>query len=131
MRIAEANRPGQRSRRSWWIRHPVEQAGTVGKRRAVPSHDRSPLDPILGAGVGNCGFEFLTEFSQDLCERSLPSPLQLYSAQPAPTRRIDAQSLLNFERAEEYSFSMPAQETRARLTNRASLFSSSRTNSSS
>ena len=107
----------------------MEQAGTVGKRRAVPSHDRSTLDPIVGTGVENCGFEFLTEFSQDLCERSLPSPLQ--SAQPAPTLRIDAQSLLNFERAEEYSFSMPAKETRARLTNRAGLFSSSRTLSSS
>ena len=28
----------------------MEQAGTVGKRRAVPIHDRSPLDPIFGSG---------------------------------------------------------------------------------
>jgi hypothetical protein len=26
----------------------VEQAGTMGKRRAVPGHDRPPLDPIFG-----------------------------------------------------------------------------------
>ena len=57
MRIAEANRPGQRSRRSWRIRHPVEQAGTVGKRRAVPGHDRSPLDPIFGSGSKIAAFE--------------------------------------------------------------------------
>ena len=50
MRVAEANRPGVRSGRSWWICHPVEQTGTVGKRRAVPVHDRSPLDPICGSG---------------------------------------------------------------------------------
>ena len=50
MRVAEANRPGQRSGRSWRIRHPMEQAGTMGKRRAVPVHDRSPLDPIFGSG---------------------------------------------------------------------------------
>ena len=47
MRVTEANSPGQRSRRSWWIRHPMEQAGTVGKRRAIPGHDRPPLDPLL------------------------------------------------------------------------------------
>jgi hypothetical protein len=28
----------------------VEQAGTMGKRRAVPSHDRPPLDPGFGSG---------------------------------------------------------------------------------
>ena len=48
--ITEANSPGQRSRRSWWIRHPMEQAGTMGKRRAIPGHDRPPLDPIVGSG---------------------------------------------------------------------------------
>jgi hypothetical protein len=35
----------------------MEQAGTVGKRRAVPVHDRSPLDPIIGSGLKICGFE--------------------------------------------------------------------------
>jgi hypothetical protein len=25
----------------------MEQAGTVGKRRAIPGHDRPPLDPLL------------------------------------------------------------------------------------
>jgi hypothetical protein len=28
----------------------VEQAGAMGKRPAVPGHDRSPLDPIFGSG---------------------------------------------------------------------------------
>jgi hypothetical protein len=28
----------------------MEQAGTVGKRRTVPVHDRSPLDPVFGSG---------------------------------------------------------------------------------
>ena len=50
MRITEANRTGQRSRRSWRILYAVEQAGTVGKRPAVPGHDRPPLDPIFGSG---------------------------------------------------------------------------------
>ena len=50
MRITEANSTGQRSRRSWRIRHPVEQAGTMGKRRAVPGHDRPPLGPVIGSG---------------------------------------------------------------------------------
>ena len=48
MRNTEANSTGQRSGRSWRIRHPVEQAGAMGKRRAVPGHDRPPLDPIFG-----------------------------------------------------------------------------------
>jgi len=46
VRVTEANSLGQRSRRSWRISHPVEQAGTVGKRRAVPGNDRPPVDPI-------------------------------------------------------------------------------------
>src|SRR6476660_1138532 len=50
MRITEANSTCQRSRRSWWIRYPVEQAGSMGKRRAVPGDDRPPLDPIFGSG---------------------------------------------------------------------------------
>ena len=50
MRITEANRTGQRSRRSWRVLHAVEQAGTMGKRRAVPGDDRPPLDPIFGSG---------------------------------------------------------------------------------
>ena len=50
MRVAEGNRPRQRSRRSWRIRHAVEQAGTMGKRRAVPGHDRPPLGPVIGSG---------------------------------------------------------------------------------
>jgi hypothetical protein len=57
MRNTEANSPRQRSRRSWRIRHPVEQAGTVGKRRAVPGHDRPPLDPIFGSGSKIAAFE--------------------------------------------------------------------------
>ena len=57
MRISEANSPGQRSRRSWRVRDPMEQAGTVGKRRAVPGHDRSPLDPIFGSGSKIAAFE--------------------------------------------------------------------------
>jgi hypothetical protein len=28
----------------------MEQAGTVGKRRTIPGHDRPPLDPIVGSG---------------------------------------------------------------------------------
>ncbi len=47
MRNTEANRTGQRSRRSWRIPSAVEQAGIMGKRPAVPSHDRSPLDPTF------------------------------------------------------------------------------------
>jgi hypothetical protein len=35
----------------------MEQAGTMGKRRAVPVHDRSPLDPIFGSGSQNAAFE--------------------------------------------------------------------------
>ena len=54
MRNREANRPRQRSRRSWRILHAVEQAGTMGKRRAVPGDDRPPLDPIFGSGPTNC-----------------------------------------------------------------------------
>ena len=51
MRNTEANRTGDRSGRSWGIRHPLEQAGTMGKGRAVPGHDRSPLGPIFGSGL--------------------------------------------------------------------------------
>ena len=47
MRNTEANRTGQRSRRSWRIPSAVEQAGIMGKRPAVPSHDRSPVDPTF------------------------------------------------------------------------------------
>jgi len=50
MREPEANGPRQRPRRSWRIPDAVEQAGTMGKRPAVPGHDRSPLDPIFGSG---------------------------------------------------------------------------------
>jgi hypothetical protein len=49
MRITEANSTGQRPRRSWRICHPLEQARTMGKRRAVSGYDRSPLDPIFGS----------------------------------------------------------------------------------
>ena len=28
----------------------MEQTGTMGNRRAVPGHDRPPLDPIFGSG---------------------------------------------------------------------------------
>jgi SAM-dependent methyltransferase len=49
MRNAEANRSRDRSRRSWRIRDAVEQAGTMGKRRPVPGHDRPPLDSIFGS----------------------------------------------------------------------------------
>jgi hypothetical protein len=28
----------------------VEQAGTMGKRAAIPGYDRPPLDPIFGSG---------------------------------------------------------------------------------
>jgi hypothetical protein len=50
MRNTEANRPRKRSRRSWRIRHPVEQTGTMGKRHAIRVHDRPPLDPVFGSG---------------------------------------------------------------------------------
>ena len=59
MRNTEANSTGQRSGRSWRIRHPVEQAGTMGKRRAVPGHDRPPLDPIFGSGPRIAVSQFL------------------------------------------------------------------------
>src|SRR5207248_3224461 len=49
MRNTEGNSPRQRSRRSWRIVNPMEQAGTMGKRRAVPGHDRPTLDPIFGS----------------------------------------------------------------------------------
>jgi len=45
MRNTEANSARKRSGRPWRIRHPVEQAGTMGKRLAVRGHDRPPLDP--------------------------------------------------------------------------------------
>ena len=48
MRRTEGDRPRQRPGRSWWIRHPVEQAGTMGKRQPVPGHDRPSLGPIFG-----------------------------------------------------------------------------------
>ena len=56
MRFAKANSPRQRSRRSWRIPDAVEQAGAVGKRPAIPGHDRPPLDPISDL-FQNCGCE--------------------------------------------------------------------------
>ena len=56
MRNTEGNSPRQRSRRSWRIVNPMEQAGTMGKRRAVPGHDRPTLDPISDQ-LQNWGFE--------------------------------------------------------------------------
>lgn len=55
MRI-KGNSPRQRSRRSWRIPNAVEQAGAVGKRPAVPGHDRPPLGPVSGL-IQNRGFK--------------------------------------------------------------------------
>jgi hypothetical protein len=77
MRNTEANRTGQRSRRSWRIRHAVEQAGTLGKRRAVPGHDRSALDPIFESGPRLVVPQSLggTQFSNQL---ALPRAIKRY-----------------------------------------------------
>jgi hypothetical protein len=50
MREPKANSPRERPRRSWRIPDAVEQTGTMGKRPAVPGHDRPPLDLIFGSG---------------------------------------------------------------------------------
>ena len=54
MRNTEGNRPRQRSRRSWRVIDPVEQTGTMGERRAVPSDDRQTLDPFFGLAQKLC-----------------------------------------------------------------------------
>jgi hypothetical protein len=85
----------------------VEQAGTVGKRRAVPGHDRPPLDPIFRSGskIAALKCAIWTEFSLVPCEGSLWSPSPLQSAQPAPIRRIDTEGPLKVERAAGKFFS--------------------------
>lgn len=48
MRFAKAHSSRQRPGRSRRISNAVEQAGVVGKRPAVPGHDRSTLDRGFG-----------------------------------------------------------------------------------
>jgi hypothetical protein len=89
----------------------VEQAGTMGKRRAVPGHDRSPLDPLR---FKNCGFEmrnFGLNSRQAYASTRCHSYHNLQSAAPRLRRRIGAQDMLNVERAEGFLSVMPAQKT--------------------
>jgi hypothetical protein len=50
MRGTEANRARPRPGRSWRVHDPVEQAGTMGERRAIRGDDRQTLDPVFRSG---------------------------------------------------------------------------------